>query len=113
MGHTYTCLANTMTKTTTMSGSEVVENSAIPKSPPKSPTDGSNGDSVEGSPDGGKGKKNWLGKEKKRPRAEFRAEIDELKQMIAALESNLASKTVELNQYKDWMSKAPDPSKTE
>ena len=101
-----------MTITTTMSGSEVVEKVAPPKSPPKEQKEEPDGDSVA-SPDGVKAKKNWLGKDAKRPRAEYRAEIDELKLKLAALESNLESKTVELNQYKDWMSKAPYLSKIE
>jgi hypothetical protein len=51
--------------------------------------------------------KNWLGKEVKRPRAEYQAEIDELKLKLAELESDLENKTDELQQFKDWVSMAP------
>ena len=50
---------------------------------------------------------NWLGKEVKRPRAEYQAEIDELKLRIAEIEADLENKTVELQQFKDWVGMAP------
>jgi hypothetical protein len=51
--------------------------------------------------------KNWLGKEVKRPRAEYQAEIDALKGKLAELEVDLENKTSELQQFKDWVSMAP------
>mmetsp|Transcript_27173 Transcript_27173/g.58191 ORF Transcript_27173/g.58191 Transcript_27173/m.58191 type:complete len:107 (+) Transcript_27173:120-440(+) len=51
--------------------------------------------------------KNWLGQEVKRPRAEYQAEIDELKLRLAAIEADLESKTIELTQFKDWVRLAP------
>ena len=51
--------------------------------------------------------KTWLGKEVKRPRAEYQAEIDALKLKIASLETDLERCTVELQQFKDWVGMAP------
>mmetsp|Transcript_27193 Transcript_27193/g.59874 ORF Transcript_27193/g.59874 Transcript_27193/m.59874 type:complete len:114 (-) Transcript_27193:228-569(-) len=51
--------------------------------------------------------KNWLGQEMKRPRAEYQAEIDELKLKFAAMETDLLIKTNELNAFKDWIRDAP------
>ena len=50
---------------------------------------------------------NWLGKEVKRPRAEYQAEIDELKLKIAGLEADFERTTIELQQFKDWVGMAP------
>mmetsp|Transcript_16331 Transcript_16331/g.40944 ORF Transcript_16331/g.40944 Transcript_16331/m.40944 type:complete len:115 (-) Transcript_16331:112-456(-) len=50
---------------------------------------------------------NWYGKQVKRPRAEYQAEIDELKLQIAELQVNLETKTNELQQFKDWVGMAP------
>ena len=50
---------------------------------------------------------NWYGKEVKRPRAEYQAEIDELKLQIVELQVKLATKTSELQQFKDWVGMAP------
>ena len=50
---------------------------------------------------------NWLGKEVKRPRAEYQAEIDELKLKIMALEAQLERTTIDLQQFKDWVGMAP------
>ena len=50
---------------------------------------------------------NWLGKEVKRPRAEYQAEIDELKLKVASLEAQLERTTSDLQQFKDWVSMAP------
>lgn len=52
-------------------------------------------------------KTSWLGKTPKRPRAEYQAEIDGLKIKIAELETMLESTSIELEQFKDWMKKAP------
>lgn len=51
--------------------------------------------------------KNWLGQEVKRPRAEYQAEIDELKLKLAAAESDLLTTTSQLTQFKDWARQAP------
>lgn len=50
---------------------------------------------------------NWLGKEVKRPRAEYQAEIDELTLKVASLEAQLERTTADLQQFKDWVSMAP------
>ena len=52
-------------------------------------------------------KKNWLGKEVKRPRAEYQAEINALKLKLAEVEAELQSKTTELKHFKDWVAMAP------
>ena len=51
--------------------------------------------------------KNWLGQQVKRPRAEYQAEIDELKMKFAAMETDLLIKTNQLNAFKDWIREAP------
>ena len=51
--------------------------------------------------------KTWLGKEKKKPREEYQAEIDELKLKLAAVEGELSSKTMELQRFKNWANQAP------
>mmetsp|Transcript_8924 Transcript_8924/g.21790 ORF Transcript_8924/g.21790 Transcript_8924/m.21790 type:complete len:104 (-) Transcript_8924:352-663(-) len=51
--------------------------------------------------------KNWLGQEMKRPRAEYQAEIDELKLKLVALETELLTTTSKLNAFKEWMRQAP------
>merc|ERR1712032_1700946 len=38
---------------------------------------------------------NWLGQEKKKPRAEFQAEIDELKLKLAGVEADLSAATAD------------------
>ena len=79
-------------------------------------TDGSDDDaggasSASTSPTAGAEKqpknKNWLGKDVKRPRAEYQAEIDALRVKLAELETDLENKTSELQQFKDWVSMAP------
>eukprot|EP00536_Pseudo-nitzschia_multiseries_P007851 jgi/Psemu1/305289/fgenesh1_kg.189_\ len=51
--------------------------------------------------------KNWLGQSVKRPRAEYQAEIDELKLKIAAIETELLTTTSKLNAFTEWMRQAP------
>ncbi|MGK3759129.1 MAG: translation initiation factor IF-3 [Bacillariaceae sp.] len=53
------------------------------------------------------GEKNWLGQEKKKPRAEYQAEIDELKLKLVAVEDELATKTTQLNRFITWARQAP------
>ena len=62
---------------------------------------------VSSGPSKAKSNKNWLGKEVKRPRAEYQAEIDALKLKLAEMETDLENKTIELKQFKDWVSMAP------
>jgi len=54
------------------------------------------------------GEKNFLGMEKKKPRAEFQAEIDELKLKLVAEENEVAMLTNQLNRYKNWVRQAPN-----
>jgi hypothetical protein len=70
--------------------------------------DGSDADSVSSAAETKTSKAtNWLGKEVKRPRAEYQAEIDELKLKLAEVRVDLENKTVELQQFKDWVGMAP------
>jgi hypothetical protein len=54
------------------------------------------------------GDKNWLGQEKKKPRAEYQAEIDELKLKLVAVEDELATKTTQLNRFMNWARQMPN-----
>merc|ERR1712029_553525 len=61
--------------------------------------------------------KSWMGKEKKKPRADYQAEIDELKVKLAGLSgveedrNNQAAQVTQLTQqlsaFKMWMRQAP------
>ena len=51
--------------------------------------------------------KNFLGREKKTPRAELQAEIDRLGQELTAKNQELAYKSGELNAMKQWARSAP------
>jgi hypothetical protein len=51
--------------------------------------------------------KNFLGREKKVPRAELQAEIDRLNQELNAKNQELAYKSGELNAMKQWARSAP------
>ena len=53
------------------------------------------------------GDKNWLGLEKKKPRAEYQAEIDELKLKLVAVEDELATKTTQLDRFMNWARQMP------
>ena len=51
--------------------------------------------------------KNWLGLEKKKPRAEYQAEIDELRLKLVAVEDELATKTTQLDRFLNWARQMP------
>jgi hypothetical protein len=51
--------------------------------------------------------KNWLGLEKKKPRAEYQAEIDELRLKLVAVEDELATKTTQLDRILNWARQMP------
>lgn len=53
------------------------------------------------------GDKNWLGLEKKKPRAEYQAEIDELRLKLVAVEDELATKTTQLDRFMNWARQMP------
>ena len=53
------------------------------------------------------GEKNWLGLEKKKPRAEYQAEIDELRLKLVAVEDELATKTTQLDRFLNWARQMP------
>ncbi|OEU14206.1 hypothetical protein FRACYDRAFT_269548 [Fragilariopsis cylindrus CCMP1102] len=53
------------------------------------------------------GDKNWLGLEKKKPRAEYQAEIDELRLKLVAVEDELATKTTQLDRFLNWARQMP------
>ena len=85
---------------------------AMETAPEKAPSTkkgffGSKTKSDDGSITSQKQQTNWLGKEVKRPRAEYQAEIDELKLKIQSLEAQLERTTIDLRQFKDWVSMAP------
>lgn len=64
-------------------------------------------DASVGSTDSKGMKKSWFGGEKKKPRAEYQAEIDELKLQLAASNSELEETRAKLQSWQLWMRKAP------
>ncbi|VEU36251.1 unnamed protein product [Pseudo-nitzschia multistriata] len=104
-----------------MTGVEVTEKDASPKkkdtspknkkekSPKLSKKDRKNDLSDDSSVCSSTGEKakNWLGREVKRPRAEYQAEIDELKLKLAALETEVLTKTNQLDAFQDWIRQIP------
>ena len=84
---------------------EEISEKAVEKT--SSSKDDSDASEVSSGPPKTKSNKNWLGKEVKRPRAEYQAEIDALKLKLAEVELDLENKTNELKQFKDWVSMAP------